>query len=217
MGKNNPSPEQKKQMLEAQMERIAAALKSGKPYSAIAQFGDNLTPEQHGKPVMSLDIFRRATSLDGPHSDTIARRVKELYDQAQKATQEYIAVQGTGTGDQIHCIPVKSIQFTAIFRTPETRRLDTKYAFQLNFTGMNLRTNLLASTETHTGTSNLMALFEHIANQTRYFAGVQVSELKPLIKGPGLETHVKEGFVALKQYSGPDGKKGQIAVPVRFY
>lgn len=224
---------QREAQLAGRLRSIENALNSGEP-DAIKHFGDQLSQRNFdpNTPVTELSLYQKAVMVDARQGTNYAGQVASLYKLAVEgfvppaihtplaaATQVNMPVTptrsiDTAVDETIERLPFDKKPFTSLFRTAETHRLDEQYGIA-RMTGQVL-TAPLGNGVTEIDVSNIMPIFEKIANLQRYFAGVRVEELEKISKGYSLEIHVREGFVARRTFID-NGKKVEIAVPVRFY
>ncbi len=196
----------------------SASFQSSQLDYAIRQLGDGLDVFKFDptKKVETLSLYQAAINLDanrGVRGIGHAEKLEGLYGQVVSAFEAYqkekageatiaTLAEQAPVDDTIERIFHYS-DFSCIYRTQETRWLDKQYKERL--------------ADTHRGlqlvTSTLMHVFVNIANETGYFAGIRVNELRILATAPSLEQHVMNGFVALKTCRED---KMEIAVPVRL-
>ncbi len=222
----------KNREMEERLARIEDGLARSDVNYAVRQLGDGLDVFNFDptKPMNALSLYRSASVMDerSGRPDGFVKRLEGLYDQVLRALEDYQREKAKATITSGQVTPRASIdavvdvtieaipfgdKFSVIFRTAETRRLDNKFDIA-GRKGLQIAPMGYGVTEIEM--SNIMPILEWIANKAGYFAGVRVDELERYAKGFELETHVAEGFVAVKTHQA-DGVKADIVVPVRFY
>ncbi len=208
----------KNREMEERLARIEDGLARSEIDYAIQQLGDRLTVYNFdpSKTVESLSLYQSASAMDkraAIQNGGFAGRLEGLYSKIQSAFKDYQErkvkeatidklAQQAPEGDTIERMFYYG-NFSRIYRTEETRRLDMEYKQALADRGRGLQLV----------TSTLMHFFEDIADARGYFAGVRVDELRNFVTASTLEDHLTNGFVALKKCP-TDGMT--ITIPLRF-
>lgn len=191
---------------------------------SIKRLGDGITRMSFGLAFdyTTLSLYKKAEALEkrygGNYTNMVRNSVEKIIDklkeplkQVEESPKLSEIVEDVFDESKVEEITIEyPTIFSKIYRTPETRKLDKEYKVILE-RGDKLLLAALGYGVTEIECSNIMPIFERIAEKTRYFAGVKVNELEKLVKGYGLDVHVSKRFVKKGTYKGEE-----ICFPVRF-
>ncbi|MCK5594317.1 MAG: hypothetical protein KAI18_03680 [Candidatus Aenigmarchaeota archaeon] len=172
----------------------------------------DLKPRNKEK-LSELRLYKKAETMDKRYNtriytESMNKLIKHIIKKIQEPTERTV-VQKQEAIDEIY----KSLfdgAITSVFRTDETRKLDKDY--RLTESDNKITTAPMGCGVQELEGSKVMALFEYIANEMGFFAGITITDLNEIVPKSNLSDHERERFIVKKDYNDTT-----IYVPCRFF
>ena len=160
-----------------------------------------------------LRLYKKAEIMDKRYNTRIYREsmnklIEHIREKIQEPTEETV-VQEQEAIDEIYTLLFEGT-ITSVFRTEETRKLDEFYNITESYS--KITTAPMGCGVQELEGSKIMAIFEYIANEMGFFAGITITDLNKIVPNSNLRDHEREKFITEKNYGDTI-----IYVPSRFF